>query len=917
MDEPQPLEDLVLATKLLVPRVPRALVARPRLHALLRQGLARQLTVVAAPAGFGKTTLLASLVESSRQPDSSFITHPSSFAWVSLDQADNNPTRFWRHVFAALERQLPGVAGAALAAIARDAPPSDALAALINALAALEGRCALVLDDYHLISAPQIHAALGFLLDHQPPQLHLIIATRATPPLPLARLRASAAVCELGEAQLRCTADEATAFLRDVMGLQLPAGTLSTIAERTEGWLVGLQLIGLWLQQRADTDQLLDELRGSHRYILDYVTEQVLDQQPAAVRRFLLHTALLDQLSAELCAAVVGNLTLPGAQELLETLEQRSLFVVALDGQRRWYRYHALFAEALRHRLAQDDAALVPLLHGRASRWYAARDRRYEAIQHALLAQEWAWAADLAADALRLDFSRPGETTIVLGWIAQLPLDVVVARLPLAKAYGSMLTWAGHYGKVERWLLEVVAALGQHADAPEPGERERLLGWSVACRAYVAVMQSQLGPAEELIAQAQRHLARPGLPEHSMLIVAQAWLAHAQGELELANQQFRAALAVQRQHSQPGMYLGTLSVISRNLQTQGQLAEAWRLGQESVDLALQSGSQRSALVGFGYAVQAMVLYERNQLDAARALATQAEALAAASGMEALAMQASFALVAIGLAQGDLAEADGVLAAIERSRSYAEGPLLVRHEMGIWQARLNLARGELAHPAAWAAANGEPARQLTPAAVDRVDTARAQVAVALRRPAEALALLDELLPRSRRQGRLGHVIEQLVLQSLAADQQQREGPALATLAEALELGAPEGHIRSFVDAGPALAPLLERLPPAAHRDRVLAAFAGERQRPSIQRQEPGRRNGSLTHPALVEPLTEREREVLGLLAQGATNQAIAAALFVAPSTVKNHLSHIFGKLEAGNRTQAVARARALGLLDEPA
>ncbi|NJO83714.1 MAG: AAA family ATPase [Blastochloris sp.] len=430
MDEPQRLDTQVLATKLLAPRAPRALIGRSRLDALLRLGLEKQLTLIAAPAGFGKTTLLAtwlaSLSEKQKANDQGqnestesellpftfyLLPSPVRVAWVSLDAGDNNPHRFWLHVFTAIERGLPGAAQAALAMLGGGAPQiTDALTSLINALATEEAPCILVLDDYHVIVEPQIHTALAFLLDHQPPQLRLFIATRAMPPLPLARLRASAAIQELREEQLRCTAEEAMAFLTDVMGIQLPNATLASIAARTEGWLVGLQLIGLWLQQRSDTDRILEELRGSHRYILDYVTEQVLDQQHAPMRRFLLCTSILEQFSADLCDAVLGiepNVVIPEAgvvplasdlhpaassQEMLETLERANLFVVALDGQRRWYRYHALFAEALRYHLEQEDAALAPTLHVRASRWYAAQGRRYEAMQHALLSRDWEWA---------------------------------------------------------------------------------------------------------------------------------------------------------------------------------------------------------------------------------------------------------------------------------------------------------------------------------------------------------------------------------------------------------------------------------------------------------------------------------------------------------------------------------------------
>jgi LuxR family maltose regulon positive regulatory protein len=932
MNEPPGLENQVLATKLMVPRMPRALVERPRLDALLDLGCAKKsLTLVSAPAGFGKTTMLAHWVQRQAAPfgeKAATMDGPPTtqalhsdvvVAWVSLDPGDNNPRRFWLHLFSALERQLPGHVQSALPLLDHNPDfPINALTVVINALAAQNARCILVLDDYHVISEPQIQAALAFLIEHQPPQLHLIIATRTTPQLPLARLRANAAIQELREEHLRCTSDEATAFFTEVMGIQLAPATLKTIAERTEGWLVGLQLIGIWLQQHVDTERILTELRGSHRYILDYVTEQVLDQQTAPVRRFLLCTSILDQLSADLCAAVIDQTIdeneSPSPQEMLELLERANVFVVALDGQRQWYRYHALFAEALRYRLEQEDSNLAQTLHWRASRWYAERDQGYEAIQHALLSRNWDWTADLAADALRLPYTRPGEATSVLSWIGQLPIEVMARHLQLCKAYGTLLMWANHYHRADRWLHEIEVALAlqpEPLDPPAIHERTRLLGWVVACQACVAVLLGRLGSASTLVARAQHDLD-PNLPEYSMLTSTQGWLAHADGDIERANYHFRTSVAIQRQYSRPEVRIGTLAIISQNLQIQGRFRDAWAHGQQIIDLAHQSNQSHSAHIAFGYVSQATILYEWNRLAEAHALALHAYNLAETSGLDGLVVLINFALVAIHLAQGDLSSAERFLQQIERSRIYAESVLYRAQEHELWQVRLWLMRGDVERAGAWATTQIFSKNHESCLVADRQQTMQARVALAQGDAERALALLEPLLIHAQQQERWRHVLEQRVLQACAYQLHQQTANAQQSLAHALQIGAPEGYLRSFVDEGPQVAELLRQLPTSPYRDRVLAACSAQPlpNHPTATWAVPV----NTARPSLVEPLTEREHEVLQLLAQGSTNQEIAAALIVTPSTIKNHLSRIFGKLGVSNRTQAVAYARTLGLFD---
>jgi LuxR family maltose regulon positive regulatory protein len=397
----------LIDTKFFVPRLSHPLFVRSRLLPLLDGSLQRKLTLVSAPAGYGKTTLMATWLQS--YPKAYPQARPQGdlrVAWLSLEPGDNDPRRFWTYVLTALDRSSPGIATEALSALrAGEAPPFEAtLSSLINALAAQAAPIVLVLDDYQAIGDPQVHASLVFLLEHLPPQLHLILLTRTDPPLQLARLRARDQLLEIRTRQLRCTAEESAAFLAQVMKLSLPDDVLQAVIARTEGWLVGLQLTGLSLRRHADPAALLTGLGSSRHLIVDYLTDEVLRQQPPSTQEFLRHTSILDRMCASLCEAVVGQ---PVTQEMLEELAAANLFVVPLDEERRWYRYHSLFAEALHYRLEQDERHLLPTLHQRASQWYRQQGNVAEAAEHAALAQAWSQAGHAESDVVAKRYRSP------------------------------------------------------------------------------------------------------------------------------------------------------------------------------------------------------------------------------------------------------------------------------------------------------------------------------------------------------------------------------------------------------------------------------------------------------------------------------------------------------------------------------
>ena len=503
------MQDQVLATKFFLPTSPHALLPRQRLQTVLDEGLRHPLMLVSAPAGFGKTTLLASWAQSLQEG------HPA-VCWVSLDEGDNDPVRFWRYVLTALDRALPGLCTPLLTYLqSQPSPPFEyLLTVLINRLAERTDQVLLVLDDYHLVNAEVIHTALTHLVEHLPPQLHLILSTRADPPLSLARLRARGQVLEVRTDQLRSTLEEAAAFLEEVMDVQLPPDALEIVNARTEGWLVGLQLFGLSLRGRADPVAVLALLSGSQHYILDYLTEEVLRQQPASIQTFLLRTSVLEQLSAPLCDAVLGQ---SGSQQMLEQLERANLFVSSLDEHRRWYRYHALFAEALRSQLEQADGERVPTLHLRASQWYEQQGHTSEAVQHALQAKTWQRAADLIEPAANPLIWKRSELLMLRRWIEQIPPEVVRSRPRLCFVYAWVQFFLVSPAAAEPWMKAAEIALAMHREASATGsaeeqsDQDNLLGEILTLRALIAVVTGDAQAGRALSQQALARLSEANL----------------------------------------------------------------------------------------------------------------------------------------------------------------------------------------------------------------------------------------------------------------------------------------------------------------------------------------------------------------------------------------------------------------------
>ena len=905
-------QDVLLATKLHVPRPQPGVVPRPRLAQQLDDGLGRGLVLVCAPAGYGKTVLLADWAQ--RGPLA---------AWLSLDTGDNDPARFWRHAIVALDRVRPGIGERVAPLLGPPAPQSfDGLVtALINELAepGTDG-VRLVLDDYHTIGAQPVHTSLEFLLEHRPPVLELVLASRSDPPLSLARLRARGQLTELRAADLRFTAGEAAALLQQVApGELLPDAVVTALASRTEGWAAGLQLAALSLRGQPDVNGFVAAFTGSHRYVLDYLAEEVLERQPAQLRTFLLETSVLERLSGSLCDAVTGR---PGSQALLEQIERDGLFLVPLDEVRNWWRYHHLFADLLRARLEQEPGQAAEL-HRRAAAWYEEHGLPDDAIRHATAAGEMLRAARLIERHFDTVYSLRGEGATIQRWLSALPHDLVWSRPRLLLTQAQVAATGGRLDEVEPLLEAAERAAGsgvEEAFEPTVGRAGSLL---VNIPAHIALHRSYLaqlrGDAEGTAAFARQALGELHQGEWMLNSTIQGFLAVAEwlrGQLAEAERAFVSSLAGWQETDQLTVTVWAAYSLAQVQRSRGRLDAAARTSQRMLDITGNLGRRARPAAGLAHVSLAEVAYQRDELDSALHHVSQGiplcrqwvYALPVASGLVTLAW--------VRQATGDPA---GAMAAMSEAGQVAPGAAGLLNPVPAQRARLLLAQGERDAAARWAEdsglePDGEPRYPDEPGYL-----VLARVLLAQDEPGRALSLLDRLHADAAAQDRTGSLIEVGALRALALAASGAGGAgdeAVAALARALRLACPQGMVRVFADEGPPMAALLGRLI-TAQRDGHTAAAAvplgclARLRHAFAAGPAAGGPGPAAAAPGIIEPLTTRELEVLAMLAAGRSNQAIAADLVVTLDTVKKHVSHVLGKLGAANRTEAVARARELG------
>ncbi len=901
-----PLSPL-LATRLHAPRPRTHLVSRPHLVERLQRGVTGALTLVSAPAGFGKTTLLAQWIAESGLP----------VAWLSVDAEDNDPTRFLTYLIAALQRLYAQLGTTALALLHTPQPPTPeaVLAVLTNDLVERGGgEVALVLDDYHLITADPIHRGMTFLLEHLPPQLHLILATRADPPLlPLARLRAQGQLCEVRAADLRFRDTEASAFLQTVMGLDLEAPAIATLESRTEGWIAGLQLAALSLQGRADVSGFLAAFSGSHRFVLDYLSKEVLACQPAAVQQFLLHTCILERLSGPLCDAVTGQ---EGSQAMLEALERANLFVVALDDERGWYRYHHLFADVLRRHLQQAEPMLVPELHRRASAWYERYELPIEAVQHALAVPDFELAARLI-EPIVLPVALQGQIDTVLGWLNTLPQALVRARPVLCVYYARLLMFTNQFEAAEELLQQTERRI---QDLPTE-QVQTLLGLVLSTRAGILGFSGDIPRAIPLAQRALELLPEAEVIPRLGAIISMSRAYEVSGDVTPTTEHEVAAVvaSIRLTDSLFGI-MSSICRLARLYVLQGRLRQAAATYTQVMQVIPRPEVLHTMYASFYYYFGLGDLQcEWNELEAAEQHLAQGMALVnEVLTVEPLAAILGYtALARLLQARGNTREALATLDALTHLASQRHFLSNVISQVAAARAQLELAQGNLAAAIRWADASGlSPNDDDLPYPHEReyLALARVRIAEARDEPAapflqDVLHLLDRLQASAEVKARLGSVLEILVLRALALEAQGDRTVALTTVEQALVLAAPEGYIRLFVDEGLPMQTLLRyayvRGIVPGYVTTLLSAF-GE-QHASDHPLASARRD------PLVEPLTEREREVLHLLLEGASNREIARRLVLSVNTIKRHVYNLCGKLGVQSRTQAIIRARALNLL----
>ena len=839
-------------------------------------------------------------------------------AWLSLDPSDNEPASFWTCVVTALQTAVPGVGSSALELIASSPLPTDlVLTTVLNELAAAPGEVWLVLDDYHLVDSHDVRDGMAFLLEHLPPQVHVVISTRADPDLPLSRWRVRGELVEIRAADLRFTSDEAATYLNEATGLHLAAGDVEVLEERTEGWIAALQLAALSIQGREDVSSFIARFAGNDRYIVDYLVEEVLAHQPEPVREFLLHTAVLDRLTGPLCDALTGR---DDGSRMLTTLERANLFLVPLDDQRQWYRYHHLFADVLRARLLAEQPDLVPLLHQRASGWYEAHDSAEEAVSHALAARDFDRAAnlmELAAPAIR----RHRQDPMMIGWLKALPDDAVRRSPVLSVFYGYMLMVSGDLDAAEPRLDDGERALAAVRDgsAPPRADTEELRTLPATIAVYRASLAQARGDVAGTAEHARRALDLAGPSDHLSRGGAAGFLglaAWANGDVSSALETFTQAVASLHAAGNLVDELSSTVVLADMWLAAGHPSKARRLYLRALQVSEAHGEPVARATPNLHVGLSEMDYEVGDLEAAKRHLERAAALGEGAAMTESRYRWFVAMGRVADAEGDPQEAITLLDNAEQL--YRPGFFPDVRPIAAMKARVWITHGNLSQATDWARERGVSATDDAGylSEFDHLTLVRLLIARHRAHPDpgaidQAVRLLDRLHEAAETSGRPGSLVEIRMLQALAQDAQGHRPQALQALGQAwAQAPEPDGYVRLFLDEG---APMVELLRAAEHQGlaggdharRLLSLVA------SPEAEAPD--SGQPPAPSSADPLSERELQVLRLLDSELSGPQIARELFISHNTLRTHTKHIFTKLEVTTRRAAVRRARERGLL----
>ncbi|MEJ2596977.1 MAG: tetratricopeptide repeat protein [Anaerolineales bacterium] len=914
----------LLQTKLSIPPVRADLVPRPRLLQRLNEGLSGKLTMVSAPAGFGKTTLLAHWARGSSLP----------VTWLSLDESDNEPVRFMAYLTAALEKVCGGKES-------KEEPNANIqptykgpeavglhearLTKKINQMAGKPSRFILILDDYHTISNQQNHKTITFLIENQPPQMHLVIASRADLPLPLARLRGRGQLNELRSADLRFNDEEAATFMQEVLSKDLSPEDVSALANKTEGWVAGLQMAALALQspyldQPQKLSGFIRDFTGTNRFILDYLVEEVLDRQAESIQDFLLKTSILERMSAPLCDEVVARLegsdvqTFECSNEILEYLDRSNLFIVPLDDRREWYRYHRLFADLLRRRFQYAHSELVPTLHERASQWFEKNGYLEEAVEHAFRAKNAQRAADLI-EKVAESMMMHSQVTTLRSWLDRLPEELIATR-PALCVYHAWILYLNNQA------LEIIEARLALVDS----KAEPIASMAAPLKAFIAAFEGSLRQASGFARQALEKL-----PEENYFLRGMAYLVLATGELSEGDPQagIRALDQAAQISNQTGNILLSVLVLASladNYRKLGQLHKMETLYRQALDLAVDSGGNRLPIAGRTLLGLGALMYEWNRLEDAECYIKEGIKLIKKWGTLPL-YSAFINLARVKYAQGD---ASGATKIFERARQQAiqtEMTPLDDWVVDIAQAFFWISEEKYEQVERWVESRGllkeidktnlSESQAYAYAHVRKYEQIiLARLRLAQGRIGEALELLEALFPQVEKIGRVGLMIEILALKAIAFYKQGKRQAALSVLDKALSLAEPEGYIRVFLNEGEPMRELISAAAQSniqpAYTGKLLENFMPERGL-SVSHPYDDQSLNTLLETVRIDPLSAREMEVLFLLRSRLTVPEIAEELCIADSTVRSHVKSIYSKLSVHRRMDAVQRAEELGML----
>jgi LuxR family transcriptional regulator, maltose regulon positive regulatory protein len=875
------LPETLLSTKLYIPSLHTQVVLRQSILDLMNDGLSigKRLTLVCAPAGYGKTTLVCEWLQKIPQP-----------CWISLDKSDNDTRLFFSYLIAALQTIRPDVGGQAQAILDAPQPPplQAVLSSLLNDLAQIHSQTVIVLDDYQSIHTSRIHEGIAFLLDHLPPEVHFVITTRSDPALPLHRYRSRGQLVEIRADDLRFTTDEVYAFMRDIAGVSLSASEIATLESRTEGWAAGLQMAAISLRKKANITEFIHSFAGSNRYILDYLMEEVLKNQTPDVQQFLMETAILDRLCLPLCDALFQPGEVP-SQQILQYLEHENLFVLPLDNEGYWYRYHHLFQDLLLMRLKQTTPERIQTLHRSAANWYETNGWISEAVQHYIQGDDFERAADVV-EQHTLQLFAQGKLDQLMSWIQKLPSDLSARRPWLSIHQAWVMAFAGKNSEAELLIQNVIDVSAAKDALPE--ERKKLWTEIHGIRALISItsgdMQKALASADLMDAE----IHTDHLFARSVILWSHGFAWRMQGKIDKSIAAFREVLQIGKQINNLWTLSTSYADLGMVLRLSGKLQEAEPTYREGLKVMKQSDAGGLGFVGRLESFLANVLYEKNELDESIQLVNASIAHNEMWNNPNHVAHAYWTKSRILFGMND----SSVEEALGKAETAAAHPAVVptlRTGVDALRVRFWLKKGRLNDAAQWMESNplNRDASQQNMEAFEMLALTHVRILLAQENISAASNLLEELETPARDERRNNTLIEILTLKSLASTSR---ASALTSLESALSLGITQGYRRTFLDEGPKLKPLLESL---RGRTKLVEPLIG----------------GDEAKQKADGPLTARELDIVRSMADGLSNKEIGQKLFISAGTVKAHSAAIYRKLEVANRTGAIARAKDLGLV----